>query len=156
MLKIKADCTRPGKVVDNVELRTGILALRRPFTKFLPKELDEYCPMWRSIAKRYDMTEKVEKFMRIRDVYPTDIHASYARDTVSYSLLQYFGTKVRPFSITKGINCLPKTTSPGLPWNRVGITTKADATKPCIRRLTQLLRRRKISYKDFVPCLAGA
>lgn len=152
---IELDCARPGKLVKQTEMKFGILALRRPMSKFLPPALDAKVEYWRSIATRRSMTERLEKMLSVRDIYPMDESSIFARKAVSYSLRKFMGVRVKPISITQAFKCLPQTTSPGLPWNRLGFLSKSSAFKPCLKRVISLIRK-DITYKSFVPCVGGA
>jgi len=139
-------------------LRCGIPPNRALPTHYIstggadPKEIK----YWRSISTRSAMEEKLQKYLDYIPSYCTNATADVARRMVRDALRGCLQNKrCSPLSYRYAFRAVPQDTSPGFPWNRVGIKQKRDCS-PVFHRLRYIEKQLYNKQFEFSPCVAQA
>jgi hypothetical protein len=142
-------------------LRCGIRPWKPEITDVVKPPPDLKLKYHRPAATRNLMDEQIQSFLSASRSVPDDMYTIAAREIVSRSLDKY-KTSVRsdpinPYSASFSITRLPRSTSPGFPYIKIGVNTKAKASRYVYRDLKIFTRacQSGLPY-EMPPCIAGA
>lgn len=165
-IQVEAEYSKTGvRSIPSGNLKNGLRAYPPPISPFLPpesfgnSERQGNLKYWGSVAKRSDITEKVNAYFEPCMKWSEDHVSTTARKMVEQ---RFAGMNVEISSIQTAFKTLPSGSSPGFPLNRCGIKDKKDGKAWLMyecNRMKKLLRKGKINRNSrklrFPPCDLG-